>query len=120
LLIKSKYAFTLAKKTALCVHIIDFFITKLEPIPSFSNIIGLNICEFSIRGLSLERIYRELRGPPVYNFGTKSFYENVVEIYACSQFHQHFMRAFAPILLRQKNISNLKRTHKKLLAKLWY
>ena len=38
----------------------------MEPIPLISNHIGLFICEFSIRGLSLERIYRELRGPPVH------------------------------------------------------
>ncbi len=40
-----------------------FFALKLEPIPLFTIVIGFFICEFSIRGLSLERIYRELRGP---------------------------------------------------------
>ncbi len=37
----------------------------MEPIPQFTNGIGVFIFEFSIRGLFLERIYRELRGPPV-------------------------------------------------------
>jgi len=36
-----------------------------EPIPLFGLYIGLFIYEFSIRGLSLERIYRQLWGPPV-------------------------------------------------------
>jgi hypothetical protein len=52
-------------KNVLCVGIFDFLTEKLEPIPLFTNVIGLFICEFSIRGLSLERIYREFRGPPV-------------------------------------------------------
>jgi len=38
----------------------------LEPIPQFTNDIVLFICEFKIRGLWPERIYRELRGPPVH------------------------------------------------------
>jgi hypothetical protein len=44
---------------------IDFLFKKLEPIPQFINVFGLSIREFKIRGLLLERIYRELRGPPV-------------------------------------------------------
>ena len=44
---------------------IDFYLKKLEPILYFTNVPGLFICEFSIRGLLLEPIYRELRGPPV-------------------------------------------------------
>ncbi len=37
-----------------------------EPISHFSNDIGLFICEFKTRDVLLERIYRELRGPPVF------------------------------------------------------
>jgi len=50
----------------LCVYRIDFLSGKLEPIPQFTNDIGLFICEFKIRGLLPERIYRELQGPPVF------------------------------------------------------
>jgi len=46
---------------------------KWERIPSFSNDIGLFICEFKIRGLLLERIYREFRGPPVHSIVSTKF-----------------------------------------------
>jgi len=49
----------------LCVDRNGFFAQKLEPITRFTNAIDLFICEFKIRGLLPERIYRELRGPPV-------------------------------------------------------
>jgi len=49
----------------LCVDRMEFLSRKLEPIPQITHDIGLFICEFRIRGLLLERIYRELRGPPV-------------------------------------------------------
>ncbi len=50
------------------VDIVDFLAIKWEPIPQFTNAAGLFIHEFKIRGLLLERIYRELRGPPVLYF----------------------------------------------------
>ena len=52
-------------KFLLDVDIIDLFLKIWERIPYFTNAIGLFICEFKIRGNLLERIYRELRGPPV-------------------------------------------------------
>jgi len=52
-------------KKVLCVGTIEFFALKLEPILLFTNVIGVFICKFSVRGLSLERIYRELRVPPL-------------------------------------------------------
>ena len=55
----------LATKVKLHIDRIDFLLKISEPIPQFPNVPGLFICEFKIRGQLLERIYRELRGPPV-------------------------------------------------------
>ncbi len=38
---------------------IGFFVENQEPIPIFLVIIGLGIRSFDIRGLLMERIYRE-------------------------------------------------------------
>jgi hypothetical protein len=63
----------------MCVDRNGFFVQKLEPISQFTNAIGLFIFEFKIRGLLPERIYCELRKPPVLMLlhrSSKNVYEN--------------------------------------------
>jgi len=63
----------LATKVKLHIDRTDFLLKISEPIPQFTNVPGLFICEFKIRGQLLERIYRELRGPPVHKSNSEKF-----------------------------------------------